>query len=257
MKNLARRKAIRFIFYNTEYFEGLEGVKWKYLEVWRRVFGTRRNLLKICKELLAYKPDVVAFAEIQMRSFFRRENYGKVVKEKMNMKYSLIRPKYLFKGLIWVFRYLPLLKDQSNAVFSGKKLIDSEFIYFERGIKKMIIKTSIKSPKKVTFLIVHLALSRGTRLKQLERLVEIVNRIKGSVVLAGDFNNFDGDKELNVLIENTRLGRLKESFTFPTFEPVKTLDHILVSSDVRVENYEVLDLKLSDHLPVMIDFRIK
>jgi endonuclease/exonuclease/phosphatase family metal-dependent hydrolase len=250
-------KKIRFIFYNTEYFEGLQGVRWKYLEVWKRIFGTKRNLLKICKEISTYKPDVLAFIEIQAKSFFKRERYDAIVREKMRMKHSLVKPKYFFHGLTKILKYIPGIKDQSNALFSKKSFCDSEFVYFKEGVKKLIIKASIKVPKKITFLIVHLALAKGSRRKQMKELVEIVKNIDTPIVLAGDFNTFSGEKELGVLIKNSRLRKVKESLTFPAFHPNKVLDHILVSPEIRIKNYEVLKLRLSDHLPVMVDFEVR
>jgi len=252
-----KSKEVRFIFYNTEYFEGLQGVKWKYIEVWKRIFGTKQNLLRICEELLAYKPDASAFIEIQAKSFFKREKYDDIIKRKMKMKYSLMKPKYFFEGLSRILRYTPGVKDQSNAFFSKKSFCDSEFVYFKEGVKKLVIKASIKVPKKVTFLIVHLALAKGSRQKQMKELVKIVKDVDGPIILAGDFNTFGGGKELEVLIKNSRLRKVKESLTFPAFHPNKILDHILVSPEIRVKNYEVLKLKLSDHLPVMVDFEAR
>ncbi|MCD4771521.1 endonuclease/exonuclease/phosphatase family protein [archaeon] len=257
MVNSKKKKRIRFIFYNTEYFEGLQGVRWKYLEVWKRIFGTKRNLLKICKEISAYKPDVLAFIEIQAKSFFRRERYDNIVRKEMKMKHSLIKPKYFFHGLTRILKYTPGIKDQSNALFSKKSFCDSEFVYFKEGVKKLIIKASVKVPKKITFLIVHLALAKGSRQKQMEELAEIVRGVKTPIVLAGDFNTFGGKEELDVLIKNSRLRKVKESLTFPAFHPNKVLDHILISPEIRVKNYEVLKLKLSDHLPVMVDFEVR
>jgi len=252
-----RGKTTRFIFYNTEYFEGLEGKKWKYVEVWKRIFGTKKNLLRICREIFLHNPDVVAFVEVQKRSFFGREIYCGIAKRRLGMKYFLVKPKYLFKGITAIFRYIPLLKEQSNVIFSKKKLHDSKFIYFDEGVKKLIIKTSIMNPKKITFFIVHLALREETRHKQLSELSEIIKKIKTPVVLAGDFNNFGGGRELDILVKNTRLRKIKESFTFPAFHPSKVIDHILISPEIRVKKYEVLKMKLSDHLPIMVDFEIR
>ena len=74
MKRQKKGKETRLIFYNTEYFEGLDGVKWRYLEIWKRVFGTKRNLLRICRGISSYNPDVVAFVEVQAKSFFGRKD---------------------------------------------------------------------------------------------------------------------------------------------------------------------------------------
>lgn len=222
-----------------------------------KVFWNKKNLLKICQGLLKYKPDILALVEIQTKSSFGRRRYDNIIKKEMGMEHSLIKSKYLFKGFSKILKYLPGIKKQSNAFFSKRNLCDSEFVYFDEGIKKLVIKISVRLPKKVTFFIVHLALLKDTRQEQINELTEMVNNIKTPIIVAGDFNNFDGAKELNNLIKNTRLKKIKETFTYPAFHPDKIIDHILISSEIKIKSYEVLKLKLSDHLPVMIDFKIK
>ena len=38
--------------------------------------------------------------------------------------------------------------------------------------------------------------------------------------------------------------------TFPSWQPKRSLDHILVSHTLRILDVEVLDYPLSDHLPL-------
>jgi endonuclease/exonuclease/phosphatase family metal-dependent hydrolase len=44
--------------------------------------------------------------------------------------------------------------------------------------------------------------------------------------------------------------------TFPSWKPNRSLDHILVSSSIEVENVEVLNVNFSDHLPISMDVMI-
>jgi endonuclease/exonuclease/phosphatase family metal-dependent hydrolase len=45
--------------------------------------------------------------------------------------------------------------------------------------------------------------------------------------------------------------------TFPSWNPTKALDHFFVSEDVTVLDASVPDLKLSDHMPIMMDMQVE
>ncbi len=248
---------VRFIFYNVEYFEGIDGRFYRYAEIWRRIFGTKKNLIRICDSFLRYSPDILAIAEIQSKSFFGRKKYGSFIKSRLGFKHSLIHSKYSGKGLLGFFRTIPILKDQSNAIFSRFKLRNEESFYLKKGVKKLVLKVVVNVPKKVTFLIVHLALGESVRGEQIEELVSVVNKVEGPVILAGDFNSFNGRSELKPLIQKTKLRKIKESSTYPAFHPKFKLDHILISPEIKIRKYDAIKLELSDHVPILIDFVVK
>ena len=104
--------------------------------------------------------------------------------------------------------------------------------------------------------ILHLALSRRARLKQLAFVVELIKDLP-HVIVMGDLNCEPNSPELLMLTKATELtDPICELGTFPSWRPHKMLDHILVTSSLRVEQVRVLDFACSDHLPIAMDIRL-
>ncbi len=101
--------------------------------------------------------------------------------------------------------------------------------------------------------ILHLALGRRARQRQIAYISEVLGDYAHAVVM-GDMNcSYDSD-ELRLLVKLANLHEPAcEMKTFPSWRPMRNLDHILVSSDLRVEHARVLDYTVSDHLPVSMD----
>lgn len=101
--------------------------------------------------------------------------------------------------------------------------------------------------------VVHLALSRRARLRQLGFVGEILRDLPHAVVM-GDFNCEPDAPELRLLTHRTALcdpaGTLP---TWPSWQPSRRLDHILVTPALAVEHVEVLHFTCSDHLPIAMD----
>jgi endonuclease/exonuclease/phosphatase family metal-dependent hydrolase len=109
-------------------------------------------------------------------------------------------------------------------------------------------------PDALCLVMVHLSLGRRDRLKQLSYISEIMSEYK-HVVLMGDMN-----VHLDQLLDKTPLrdtGLLSaadaEIRTYPSWRPLRSLDHILISPELRVNHIAALDCRLSDHLPVAVD----
>ncbi|MCP3670727.1 MAG: EEP domain-containing protein [Gammaproteobacteria bacterium] len=101
--------------------------------------------------------------------------------------------------------------------------------------------------------IVHLALGRRSRMRQVEYIAERVGRYPNAIVM-GDLNCGVGSEEIEYLLDRGGLQRpVCEKGTFPSWRPMKKLDHILVSKALQVENPRVVDCSTSDHLPIGID----
>jgi len=101
--------------------------------------------------------------------------------------------------------------------------------------------------------IVHLALGRRSRMRQVEYIAERIRRYPNAIVM-GDLNCGVDSDEVEYLLDRAGLQRPEcEKSTFPSWRPLKKLDHILVSKALRVENPKVVDCSMSDHLPIGID----
>jgi endonuclease/exonuclease/phosphatase family metal-dependent hydrolase len=105
----------------------------------------------------------------------------------------------------------------------------------------------------LNLIILHLALGKRARLRQMSYLADVVNRFSHAVLM-GDLNCELGSQELDLLLRDTSL-RAPETplSTFPSWRPRRHLDHILVTSDVRVEKVFVPPWTFSDHLPVAME----
>jgi endonuclease/exonuclease/phosphatase family metal-dependent hydrolase len=100
---------------------------------------------------------------------------------------------------------------------------------------------------------VHLALGQRTRARQLGYVAELLQGRRHALVM-GDFNCLPSSREFRALLASTDLCEpLLDDCTYPSWRPMHTLDHVLVTPDLRVEHGQVYQLPYSDHLPVGLD----
>ncbi|QQG38899.1 MAG: endonuclease/exonuclease/phosphatase family protein [Candidatus Woesearchaeota archaeon] len=250
---------VRVIVYNIGYCQGISGNWWQYLKFWTTFFHPRKIERSIIEELKKHNPDIIGLIEIDFGSIRSRKDMANFFARNLNMGYVVQKIKYPKKGLLKLFHLIPILRKQGNAIISKYPLENIRYHHLSVGTKRTVIEASIKIPKKITILLAHLALGKNTRLIQIKELTNIVKKIKNSVILMGDFNTFDGKKEINDLLINTNLNdkyniSSKNINTYPSFTPNKRIDYILTSNKLKVKQHKPLKLKLSDHLPVLLDF---
>jgi len=107
----------------------------------------------------------------------------------------------------------------------------------------------------VVFLV-HLALGRRARRSQLDYVAERLAREPHAVVM-GDFNCHPDSRELKQLVLRTGLlDPMPSAATYPSWDPRRVFDHILLTPDLSVSDMRVYDVKLSDHLPVGIEIEL-
>ncbi len=105
-------------------------------------------------------------------------------------------------------------------------------------------------------IILHLALSKRARKRQLEFVGELLSDYEHAIVM-GDMNCQTDSNEMVWLMENSQLVEPASSLpTFPSWRPFKNIDHILVSLTLTVEEVKVLNYPLSDHLPIAMTVRL-
>lgn len=105
----------------------------------------------------------------------------------------------------------------------------------------------------LALFMLHLALSRRARLRQLAMISERVNEFK-HVILMGDMNCRPGSPEMNLLFKRTHLREpLEETLTFPSWRPQHHIDHILVTPELQVQSVQALNHAYSDHLPIVME----
>lgn len=105
----------------------------------------------------------------------------------------------------------------------------------------------------LTLFVLHLALGRRTRLRQIAYLADLVNSYPYVIVL-GDLNCGIASQELKQLLRDTDLQSPSENLnTFPSWQPRWRLDHILLSPGISIQSAYIPGWMFSDHLPIAMD----
>ena len=237
--------SFKILLFNMGYGLGLDGSIKDYATKWYRYLYcpeiTRKNILKKTKKLItAIKPDICCLIEIEgpHADYFNKDQ-----------PYYDITNKYGSKSIL---SKLPVFNNKSNAVFSKKKYkIKKRFM--KNGTKKLLYEVLL--PKNITLFMTHFSLSKNTRKKQFKEIKNMIKN-KKKVILCGDFNIFSGFKELEPLLSGTDLVIVGKNSTFPACSPKKVFDLFLCSKNIQVKNYKVINKRLSDHLPALLELKI-
>ena len=105
-------------------------------------------------------------------------------------------------------------------------------------------------------MMIHLSLGQRSRMNQLAYISEIINEYPHAILM-GDMNCSPTSPELAMLFKRTKLREpLEELHTFPSWRPERSIDHILVTSELKVEHCQVLSHALSDHLPIAMEITL-
>jgi len=104
--------------------------------------------------------------------------------------------------------------------------------------------------------VVHLALGRRARNQQLKFLARELDSGRNLIVL-GDFNTEVNSPQVAEFCEVMALRAPTGGLaTYPSWQPQRAIDHILVSERLRTGTAEVFDMTFSDHCPVALDIEL-
>ncbi|NOY66667.1 MAG: EEP domain-containing protein [Gammaproteobacteria bacterium] len=102
-------------------------------------------------------------------------------------------------------------------------------------------------------VVLHLALGQKARMRQLSYVSEVASDFR-HVIVMGDMNCKPESKEIQQLLMTSDLHEPVENLhTWPSWRPQRSIDHILVSSSLRVDKTHVLSHTFSDHLPIAME----
>jgi endonuclease/exonuclease/phosphatase family metal-dependent hydrolase len=101
--------------------------------------------------------------------------------------------------------------------------------------------------------VVHLALGKRARGQQLNFLAERLQDSEHLLVM-GDLNTQADSPQIVEFCDTLNLWAPTEGLaSFPSWQPQRSIDHILISKGLKFANAEVLDVKQSDHCPVVLE----
>lgn len=113
------------------------------------------------------------------------------------------------------------------------------------------------------------------RIAQSQEIINVIKRLNtddNPVVVGGDFNLHNKTKSIEMftlnnlrdLIKDYKIKRTRNSITWEFhknspngfFGKQKYCDYCFVSKDLKVKKFEVPDIKISDHLPLILEFEV-
>jgi len=104
--------------------------------------------------------------------------------------------------------------------------------------------------------VVHLALGKRARTQQLKFLSRELDSSRHLVVM-GDFNTQADSPQVLELCETLALQSPTRGLaSYPSWQPQRAIDHILVSETLTAGTAEVFDVAFSDHCPVAVEIEI-
>jgi endonuclease/exonuclease/phosphatase family metal-dependent hydrolase len=198
------------------------------------------------------QPDVVGLVEVDGGSFRSgRVNQAAHMAQALG-HYHTFESKYGDRS--WL-RFLPVANKQMNAFLTSDVMRQERFLYFDHGVKRLVIQLELE---KLTLFLVHLSIKFRHRQHQLGDLYSLVKNVKKPYLVAGDFNVFWGDPEIELFLAATGLksANAEDLPTYPSWAPKAELDLILYSPGIRITHFEMPPVTFSDHLPLVCDFEV-
>ncbi len=243
---------MRFLLYNIRYGAGI-GRHFHLPIPYSGYFkNSNGNLKKIVDFVKSVNPDIIGLIEVDSGSFrSQKNNQAEAIAFELQHDH-VFQPKYAARS---VASKMPLLNKQGNAIVSNRPIVAQKFHYFREGVKRLVIELELEA---VCIFLVHLSIKYRHRQGQLQDLHALVANAQKPVIVAGDFNVFGGDRELQLFMAATGLrnaNRLGKP-SHPSRRPKRQLDYIFHSPQISVSDFEIPPIKLSDHVPLICDFEL-
>jgi endonuclease/exonuclease/phosphatase family metal-dependent hydrolase len=243
---------MRFLLYNVRYCAGTGGRFHFPFPGSGYLRRTTRNLERVTEFIGTYCPDIVGLVEVDGGSFrSERRNQAEYVAASLG-HYHSYESKYEERS--WA-QWLPVMNKQVNAFVTSDVIQEVKFLYFEHGVKRLVIQIEIEQ---LVVFLVHLSIKFRHRQYQLTDLYSLVKDVRKPHIVAGDFNAFWGDKEIELFLAATGLrnANVQGLPSYPSWAPRRQLDFVLYSPEIRVTSFQIPQVTFSDHLPLVCDFEI-
>ena len=243
---------MRLVVYNIRYGTGTGPAFHLPLPGAGYLRSSRRTLDQIAGFLRAQDPDIVGLIEVDTGSVRSGlVNQAEYLARHLG-HYTAYECKY---GTASINQQLPIIRKQSNAFLAAPRVTGERFHYFPTGIKRLIIEIELDE---LCVFLVHLSLRYRQRQDQLRHLHDLILRAEKPVIVAGDFNTFTGTNELALFMSATGLRSANTAglASFPARTPQFELDFVLASEEIAIKDFQIPDIRYSDHRPIICDFEV-
>ena len=239
------RSGLRLLSYNIQAGVGTNRYREYLTHGWKHLLPHRdqeENLEKIASLIKAF--DIVGLQEVDLGSFRSRYfNQVTALAELGDFPFSHSQTN----------RRMGRIAQLGLGILSRKEIIEVGEIKLpgSPGRGALLLRLGTESCPLIV-VIVHLALGQRARMTQVNFLGRLL-REYDTVVLMGDLNCPADSREIRLLSDLAGLSNPSNGAnTFPSWRPIRNLDHILVSRGIAVKDVKVLPHQLSDHLPISL-----
>ena len=244
---------MRLLLYNIRYGVGGGASMHVPLPGAGYVLGNQGVLPELTSFIRTVDPDIAGLIEVDTGSIrSRMVNQAEKIAADLGMNTSY-ETKYGSRSLN---KMLPIVRKQGNAFMAAQRVHGEKFHYFDTGIKRLIIEFEMRD---FAVFLVHLSLKYRHRHLQLRTLYDLIEATKKPVIVAGDFNTFWGSNEIYLFMKAAGLqsANIDSLPTYPARSPRRELDFILFQDGIRVTDFDIPDVRFSDHLPLVCDFELQ
>jgi len=244
---------MRLLLYNIRYAVGSGASMHMPVPGAGYVLGNQSVLPDITSFIRSADPDIAGLVEVDTGSIrSRMVNQAEKIADDLGLNTSYEVNKY---GESSLNQLIPIIRKQGNAFLAAPRVHGETFHYFDTGIKRLIIELEME---KVAVFLVHLSLKYRHRHLQLRKLYDLIEVTEKPVIVMGDFNTFWGEDEIYLFMKaaGLRSANTERLPSYPSRAPRKELDFILYQEGIGVSNFEIPDVRLSDHRPLICDFEV-
>jgi endonuclease/exonuclease/phosphatase family metal-dependent hydrolase len=243
---------MRFLLYNIRYAAGIG--KRFHLPVPYSGYlkHTNGNLEKIAAFIKSTNPDIIGLIEVDSGSFRAdKNNQARTIAWELQHRH-VYHSKYSASSVV---QKMPLLNKQGNAMLTNQEIIAQRFHYFREGVKRLVIELELQD---CCIFLVHLSIKFRHRQYQLQDLHSMVCNTTKPFIVAGDFNALRGSRELELFLAATGLKNANSNGqpSHPSRAPRRQLDYIFHSPEIIISGFQIPQVTLSDHTPLICDFEI-
>jgi endonuclease/exonuclease/phosphatase family metal-dependent hydrolase len=163
---------------------------------------------------------------------------------------------------------LPSTQHCDQAILTRLEVSESAAHSLDEGGWAYAVQTRVKAPGRPLHLLSvhtrstfqlepkHVIESSRTRLAQVTQLLEVIRKLEGDVIVAGDFNAAPWMPEYHGITRLlTDFGLLNQAAkpTYPSRRPVVRIDYVFGRGEFAARSYRVLAGRWSDHRPVVTE----
>ncbi|MGV3573346.1 MAG: endonuclease/exonuclease/phosphatase family protein [Ramlibacter sp.] len=155
--------------------------------------------------------------------------------------------------------------EHGNALLSRWPVVSqghedmSDHRFEQRGLLHVVLQVR---PRQVHVIVLHLGLIAGSRVRQLERLADFIDREiprTAPLLVAGDFNDWGGKLRPVMNGHGFKDYQGERIATYPSRLPLTQLDYVYARG-LKPTKLEVprgrIWWRMSDHLPLIADFKL-